>query len=131
MEALKTKYAATKVEDKPLFIAPKSSEEIFSVKSIDETGIYELTEGRWSKLYRLSDINFSGITDREQKQIITNLASVYNAVPCRFQVTVANEYVNEKDFNNKILYCYRDDKYDELRDDYNAVIKEKLTDAKQ
>ena len=125
------KYNLTKIEDKPLISNLGSCQDLFSIKSITEDGIFELPDKRWSKMYTLSDVNFAGITDQEQKQIIINLSRVYNAMPCRFQITVANQYVDEQDFNSKILYRLRKDKYNDLRSDYNKVIKEKLTDAKQ
>ena len=47
--AILTKYGKTKKYDQPLFIAPQSTEEVFSVKAIDESGIYVLNNGKYSK----------------------------------------------------------------------------------
>ena len=131
MAMILTKYAKTKQYDEPLFTVPDSSEEIFSVKSIDESGVFELNKGQYSKSFILSDVNFAGVTDMEQKSIIINFSRVLNSMSCRFSYTVANEYVDTKEFNTKILYKLRNDKKDSLREAYNRVIKNKLTDAKQ
>ena len=131
MAMIKTKYEQTKVYDAPLVKEMTSSQEIFSIKSIEESGIFELNQKQFSKLYVLSDINFAGVTDGEQKEIIVNFSKVLKTIPCRFSYTVANEYVDEKLFPEKILYELRCDKYDVLRKSYNTVIKDKVSDARQ
>lgn len=131
MPVIQTKYGKTKQNDEPLYQNPCSTEEIWSIKSIDKSGIFELKDGKYSKCFILSDINFAGVTDTEQKSIIINFSRVLNSMSCRFSYTIANEYVDEDEFNNNILYKLRGDERDELRESYNAVIQEKLTDAKQ
>lgn len=57
MKALKSKYEQTKVADEPFIKELASVQDIFSIISIDESGIFELPERKFSKLYVLSDIN--------------------------------------------------------------------------
>lgn len=128
---LLTKYGKTKVYDQPLFLSPKSTEEIFPVKNVDESGIFELNDGRYSKCFVLSDINFAGVTDLEQKTIIINFGKVLNTINCRFSYTIANEYVDKNAFNKRITYKMHNDEKDLLRNAFNEVINEKVTDAKQ
>ena len=45
--------------------------------------------------------------------------------------TIANEYVDEDSFNRRILYKMHGDDLDELRENFNIIIKDKLSDAKQ
>ena len=131
MPVIQTKYSKTKQYDIPLYVNPRSTEELFSVKSIDETGIFELNQKRYSKSFTLSDINFAGVTDAEQKGIIINLSRVINSIPCRYSITVANEYVDEKAFNNRIMYKLEGDEKDDLRNAFNEIINASVTDAKQ
>ena len=42
MPLITTKYGKTKTYDTPLYPNPESVEELFSVKSIDDSGIFEL-----------------------------------------------------------------------------------------
>ena len=131
MQMPKSKYEQTKVCDETLVKEMTSVQDIFSIVSIEESGIFELNNKRFSKLYALSDINFAGVTDEEQKQLIINFSNVLKSMPCRFSYSVANEYVDERSFHEKILYRLRGDKYDHLRRAYNQVIKDKVSDAKQ
>lgn len=131
MPVIRSKYDKTKVCDTPLFKEFLSVQEIFSVVSIDESGIFELTDKRYSKLFCLSDINCLGVTEEELKAIIIRFSKVLKTIPCRFSYSVANEYVDEREYNEKILYGLRNDGMDGIRRAFNAVIKEKVSDAKQ
>lgn len=131
MEMPKSKYDQTKVNDTPRVAEITSVQDVFSIVSIDDSGIFELPDKRYSKLYALSDINFAGVTDEEQKSIIINFSKVLKAIPCRFSYTVANERVDERQFHEKVLYRMKNDKYDALRKSYNKVIADKVSDAKQ
>lgn len=131
MAFITTKYGKTKQYDEPLYINPQSTEELFPVKAIDESGIFVLNNEKYSKLFKLSDINFAGVTDLEQKKIIINFSKVLNSINCRFSYTVADEYVDESAFSKRILYKKRGDDMDMLCDAFNEVINEKVTDAKQ
>ena len=131
MAFITTKYGKTKQYDEPLYINPQSTEELFPVKAIDESGIFVLNNEKYSKLFKLSDINFAGVTDLEQKTIIINFSKVLTSINCRFSYTVADEYVDESAFSKRILYKKRGDDMDMLCDAFNEVINEKVTDAKQ
>lgn len=131
MQMPKSKYAQTKICDEPRVKEMKSTQDIFSIESIDESSIFALPGKKYSKLYALSDINFAGVTDEEQKSIIINFSKVLKTIPCRFSYAVANEYVDERQFHEKILYQYHKNQYDTLTRSYNKIIQDKVKDAKQ
>ena len=128
---LLTEYSKTKAMDEPLYDNIDSVQKIFSIVSVDESGIFELPNLNFSKQYKLSDINFLGVTMSEQTEIIRWFSKVLETIPCRFSYIVANEYVDENEFKSKILYPLANDELDRLRRAYNDIISEKLTDAKQ
>ena len=131
MNLPKSRYEQTKVKDTPRIVDPIAVQDVFSIVSIDESGVFELMEKKFSKLYALSDMNFAGVTDEEQKNIIIKFSKVLKAIPCRFSYSVANEYVDERAFHEKILYQKKGDKYDGLRKSFNQVISDKVSDARQ
>lgn len=105
MAAIRTKYEQTKVYDPPVKSEVNSVQDIFSVEAIEESGIFILPEHRYSKTYKLSDINFAGITDEEQKTIIVSFSKVLKGVPCRFSYSIANEQWMRRTFTKK--FCIR------------------------
>lgn len=127
MPVFQSYYEKTKTYDRPLYAEPKTTEENFSVKSIDKTGIFVLNDNRYSKSFVLSDINFAGMTDAEQKTIIIQLSHVFDSIPCRFSYVIANEYSNETVFN----YELKGDERDYIREAFNEVIEERITTAKK
>lgn len=131
MQMPKSKYEQTKVCDSPRVKEMFSVQDVFSIESIDESGVFELPGKKFSKLYAQSDMNFAGVTDEEQKSIIINFSKVLKTIPCRFSYTVANEYVDERQFHEKILYPYRKNKYDKLLRAFNQVIADKVKGARQ
>ena len=131
MQGIKTKYDQTKICDAPLYKDYSTSQEIFSVVSIDDSGIFELPGNKFSKLYKLSDINFAGVTDEEKKSIIIAFSRIIKTIPCRFSYSIGSEYVDEKEYNEKILYPLLGDRYDDIRRSFNDVIREKVSGAKQ
>lgn len=131
MKKFLTAYDRTKVEDEPLHKDIKNTSEILPIVGADDTGIFRLNGNRYSKAYTLSDINFLAATKEEQKTIITALSDVMNAIPCRFQIVVANEYADDDAVMGKILFKVRGDRYDGIREDYNKIIRDKVSSGKQ
>ena len=70
MAVIKTKYEHTKMYDQPLNAELNSTQDIFSIEAIDESWIFKLPKGKYSKTYVLSDINFAGVTDEEKRQLL-------------------------------------------------------------
>ena len=79
-----TKYEQTKKYDVAGNVETFGSQGIFSIEGVEESGIFALTENRYSKTYVLSDINFAGVTDIEQKEIIIGFSKVLKAFPAVF-----------------------------------------------
>ena len=79
-----TKYEQTKKYDVAGNVETFGSQGIFSIEGVEESGIFALTENRYSKTYVLSDINFAGVTDIEQKEIIIGFSKVLKGIPILF-----------------------------------------------
>ena len=56
MPMMQSKYSKTKQYDEPLFVNPVRAQEVFSVKDIDETGIFILNQKRYSKTFVLYNL---------------------------------------------------------------------------
>ena len=65
MKMPRSRYEQTKICDEPYVKEMAGVQDLFSIVSIDAGGIFELPGKKFSRLYVLSDINFSGVTDEE------------------------------------------------------------------
>ena len=128
---IKGRYAQTKTEDDPRCAGPSFAQDIFPINAINDSGIFALPGGRYSKSFVLGDINFAGASDEEQRDMITMYSRVLKSIGCRFSISVSNEYVDDAIFREKITYKAAGDKDDKLRDEFNRVISDKVTDARQ
>jgi len=131
MKPIKSGYEKTKIKDTPKVAQLESTTDLFSIEGIDETGIFKLTEKRYSKMYLVSDSNFEGKTSDEKKRMIIEYEKVLKTIPCRFQITLANEYISEDNFTKSLRYEVKDSKQEKLVESLNSVISEKVTSAKQ
>lgn len=128
---MRNNYENTKFLDKAREINLLSAADVFPVESVDASGIFKLSGNRYSKQYSLSDVNFLGLTEDEQKQMIIAYSKVLKSIPCRFSLTVANVYEDQMNLENKVKYEGADDELDFLRKAFEEVVIEKTKDAKK
>ena len=126
------KYNSTKAYDTPLYTEPTSVDEIFSVKAIRPSGMFALNNDKYSKLYIITDINYDGVTEEEQGDIILNYAAILKSLSSyRFSYTVANEVMDKEEFVKKTSIPLKGDGKDSLRKEYSNVIANKLFSNKK
>lgn len=131
MKPIRSGYEQTKVVDEPKVSELNSTTELLSFEGVEESGIFKLTGKRYSKMYLVSDSNFEGKTSDEKKKMIMEYEKVLKTIPCRFQITIANEYVDEAVFTKSLRYESNDKGKEALVDSLNDVISEKVISAKQ
>ena len=131
MAIIDTKYSKTKKYDEPLFLNPSSVQELFPVQEISNNGIFRLNQGKFSKCFLLTDINFNGLTNLEQENIIENFSRILDSMTCRFSFTVANERGESRDVLSGLLYEMENDQTDVIRKAFNELIYNRVTSARQ
>lgn len=132
MAVKNNKYNSTKIYDTPLYTEPKSAEELFSIKAIRPSGVFALNNDKYSKLYIITDINYEGVTEEEQGDIILNFATILKSLSSyRFSYTVANEVMDKEEFAKKTSIPLKNDNLDHLRKEYSKVIANKLFSNKK
>ena len=131
MALIDTKYSKTKKYDAPLYPNPKTLQEIFCISEINNNGIFKLNQGRYSKCFLLTDINFNGLTNMEQENIIVNFSHILDSMTCRFSFTIANEHEESDDLLSDLLYNLSGDGKDMFRKAFNELIHERVTSARQ
>lgn len=131
MALLDTKYSKTKKYDEPLYPKPSTIQELFCVQEINNSGIFKLNQGKYSKCFLLTDINFNGLTNIEQENIIENFSHILDSMTCRFSFTIANERGENEDLVADLLYELAGDGKDTFRNAFNEMIHDRVTSARQ
>lgn len=109
-------------------VVPKTMQKTLPYKRVCDNYIFKVEENRYSKTYRFEDINYSIAKQEEQEGIFLGYCSVLNSfdTSADIQVTVHNNRVNKKKFNEMVLLKHKGDDFDRYVDVYNDMLVEKM-----
>lgn len=112
--------------------APTSVIDAIEIKSIAENGIFEVGKGGiFSKVYMFSDINFETASVDEQIMMLEAWARWLNARNEKFKITFNNKNMDMIKFRNNVLFHHHMDVLDDVRDIFNEIIDEKISENRQ
>ena len=131
MSLFKDGFKELKKASEPLYKSPKSIQETIEILKVSENGIFEVIQGKFSKCYTFTDINYTTTTEDEQMDIFERYCKLLNSLDCNFKITINNKNKNMDDFRNLILLPYVSDGYDDFRKVYNDIIEEKMQEGRQ
>lgn len=82
----------------------------------------------YSKTYLIADVNYTALTKSEQYALLQQYAAMLNLFNSKasLQISLVNASINEEDFKKKLLLAKQGDKYDQLREEFNSVLEEKI-----
>lgn len=123
--------AAFKHADAPLYAAPKSLQQAIEIKSVYTDGIFEVGNGRFSKSYLFSDINYVTANEDEQEGIFSQYCSFLNSLDVNYKLTLNNKNKDMDAFRRDILMQPKDDGLNPFRNEMNTIIEEKLHEGRQ
>ncbi|MCH5348707.1 MAG: hypothetical protein J1E40_05240, partial [Oscillospiraceae bacterium] len=109
-------------------ITPKTMQKTLPYKRVCDDYIFKVEDNRYSKTYRFEDVNYSIAKQEEQEGIFLGYCSVLNSfdTSADIQITIHNNRVNKKDFNDMVLLKHKGDSFDRYVDVYNDMLVEKM-----
>ncbi len=119
------------IKDKEKFVVPRRVQDVIPVKVIYDDGIFKVSKDKYSKTFKVSDINYA-VASREDKeemfigysQILNSLDSGINA-----KITINNRKINKDDFEKSVLILMKDDGIDWLRKERNETYRQNTVEA--
>ena len=119
---MKDKWKKYKKTDEFRVEAPKSVQDIIEIKSISDNGIFEIGKGGiYTKVYKFTDINFYNLSENEKSVKRKSWCDWLNSRHEIFSITFNNKNVDKKRVNDEVLFEYKADGLDDIRDSYNDV----------
>ena len=96
-----------------------------------ESDMMEVEEGKFSKTYRVQDVNFKIATQEEQENIFALYGDLLNTFgpDVGIEVTIYNRTLNS-DFSDKIFLNMKNDGLDNFREEYNNMLTEKMREGR-
>lgn len=109
--------------DKEHYPIPKTVQQWMPIQRVYPDGIF-FYEGRFSKTFRFTDINYSIASKEDQMTMFLQWCAVINAldVGASIKLTLYNRRVNRNDYEASIMMPLKDDPYDAYRKEWNEFI---------
>ena len=111
--------------------AAKTVQGYIGYEQMIEDGVCWIEGNLWSKTFAFSDINYQIARRDKQVEIFAAYMEALNYcdTSTALQVSIVNRKVSEDDFKKRTFFPIAGDRFDELREDYNAVLAEKSLDS--
>jgi hypothetical protein len=110
---------------------PKSVQDTIEILRIAPSGIFQVSEKRFSKQYLFEDVNYVDSLYEEQLAFFEEWCKTLDVFDIEFKITIFNKYRDMQKLRDTILYQYKADGYDDIRVFYNDIIENKIYEAKQ
>ena len=93
-----------------------------------EEGLFEIAPNKYSKMYRLKDINYRTGREDEQVTIFVKLGEFLNyfSEEMRFAFVIDNRIVSKAEQERKVFKRMKGDRYDRHRREYNNILRRQI-----
>ena len=107
---------------------PRSTQKTIPYIADYEEGVFEVKPNKFSKMYRLKDINYRTSKEDEQVIIFCKLGEFLNyfSEDMTFAFIIDNRVVSKDVQERKIFYQLSGDKYDKHRIEYNNILRRQI-----
>lgn len=131
MSFLNDKFSELKKASEPIYASPKSVQQTIDISKISESGIFENGAGKFSRTYRFEDANFTTRSEEEKEPFLKLYCKCLNTMEQPFMITVNNKNKDKEKFEKESLMEEKNDGLNEIRNDYNKVVSEKMYEGRQ
>lgn len=102
------------------------------VSILEKEGIIMTSPNHYSKSYLLHDINYQIAKENEQEEMYIRYGNFLNSFEqdVRIQITINNRNVNQDTFEKDTLLRQTGDELDYLREEYNQMLLDKMSEGK-
>ncbi len=109
-------------------IVPKSTQQTIPYLADYEEGVFEVKANKYSKVYRLNDINYRTGKEDEQLRVFCKYGEFLNyfSDDMNIQICIDNRLVSLHEQEQKIFYKLTGDQYDVHRAEYNNILRRQI-----
>ncbi len=119
------KNAAMKKRRTASYTIPRSTADTIPIIATYDEGMFEVAPNKYSKMYRIKDINYKTAKQEEQEAIFVKLSEFYNyfSEDMHFSICLDNKVVSIHEQEQRIFYPDTGDEFDVHRHEYNSIMK--------
>lgn len=113
-------------------IIPKSTQDTIPFIADYDEGMFEVTPNKFSKMYKMKDINYRTGREEEQVTIFCKLGEFLNyfSDEMRFSFVIDNRVISKTEQERKVFYQMTGDDYDRHRKEYNNILRRQIVAGK-
>lgn len=110
--------------DKESFVPPRKVQDLIPIKRIWADGIFQVGATRWSRVWKLSDINYQVAGQEERETMQRDYQAMLDSleIGCSGKIIVMNRKMNPEQFAQEVLLAMAGDDLDEYRTELNDVL---------
>lgn len=107
---------------------PKTIQQSIPVMSVSTDGIFEIEPGRFSFVWKFSDINYKIADDEKKEEMLVVYGELLNSLDesAETKITITNRFINPVDFEKDVLLHNREDGLDVYRTEINKVLRDEV-----
>ena len=120
------KMNALKKEDALWKEQAVSTQDTLEIRKVSPAGIFEIGQQRYSKTLEIKDVNYSSMGYSEQVLFLDSWNHVIDSFKHPFKLTLFNQRRNMAKMQRNILYPLKGDAFDDARECYNDIMKQKI-----
>jgi type IV secretory pathway VirB4 component len=107
---------------------PRTTQQTIPYLADYEEGLFEVKPNKYSKVYRMQDINYRTGKEAEQVQIFCKLGEFLNyfSEEMSFSFCIDNRIVSVQEQERQIFYPMTGDSYDRHRKEYNNILRRQI-----
>lgn len=98
----------------------------------DKDNLIESYPGQYSRMYKISEINYQTLSEEEQEHIFERYRAFLNSVGSNTEIalTIHNRNIDLNSFEDSVLNKERGDDLDSLREQMNKIIIDRVAEGK-
>lgn len=107
---------------------PRSTQDSIPYLADYEEGMFEITANKFSKMYRIKDINYRTGKEDEQVEIFCKLGEFLNyfSEEMRFAFVFDNRVISKAEQERKVFKKMKGDKFDRHRREFNNILRRQI-----
>lgn len=128
LNVIKTLRNLSKQESNQFHI-PRSVQQVIPIDMIWKDGIFKVGKDKYSKTFRFTDINYATASKEDKQSLFLEYSDLLNSFDSEAvtKLTIELRRLNTVDFEKDILLPYQNDELDIYREEYNNMLREKMT----
>lgn len=116
-------------KEKERFKRPKYTDDLIPIKEAYDDGIFLLSNGKYSKSYIFTDINYQVASEENKQKMFIGYSQLLNSFDSGVDVKISiiNKKINTNEFKEKVLITLnKEDGLDKYREEYNSWLLDQI-----